>query len=212
LTAANWILDSRQLSRIDRDAILNAMTPFGSRKELPALATLTQDICIAFGASFVNNLKITTFAHPIVALSCFLDLTDDPSTANSIAAMPTLSRDKTLLEAAKKAQAARFADGRSLSSILTAFRASRATVNPFAFDGPPVFSLSKLELEQLQMLSKELNWADEMNRHDLSENGRKLGLQFMKKPSIQLLGKLLAISRQTITLILKKKPSTIQCL
>jgi hypothetical protein len=122
VTVTNWILHSRQLASHDRDSIVNALTPFVSRKELSALATVTEDVCIAFGASFVDGLRLNEFTNPVSALSHFLDLTDDSSKAISIVQMPQLSREKALLDASKAAQAGRFANGPNVSSLLAAFR------------------------------------------------------------------------------------------
>jgi hypothetical protein len=183
-----------------------------SRKGLLSIATLLEDVCTAFGASFVENLRITEFQSPLSALSHLLDLTDDPSQAASIARLPSRSRENKLQRASEVIRAARFADGRSVSSLLKAFKPSSVVPNPFTFDGTPVFSLSVPELEQLRELANELTFVDIMNRREVLENGQNLGTQFASNPAIGLLGRLLAIVRQTITLVLKKRPFTIQCL
>jgi hypothetical protein len=159
----------------------------------------------------MDRLRMNEFTTPVSALSLFLDVTDDPSKANSIVKMLQFSREKALLDASKAAQASRFANGQTISSLLDSFRLFSETANPFAFDGTPVFGRPESDIETLKELSLELDSANEMNRHDLIENGARIGAQFIKNPSIQRLGKLLAIGRQTMSLVLKKKLFTVHC-
>jgi hypothetical protein len=212
LTVGNWILDSRQLSPSDRSTVLNVLIPFAQRKELPAIATLVEDICIAFQASFVKRLRIDEFQKPIEALSQFLDLVNSPKLANSIVDLRKSTRETKLREASQQARTSRFAEGRSVSALLAAFAPSSERPDPFAFEGKPTVALSESEREQLNSIANELNFADAMNRRELVEAGQGLGTDFSKIPSIETLGRMIAIVRQMMMHILKKRPFTMQCL
>jgi hypothetical protein len=154
---------------------LNALLPFAKNEQLPALATLAEDICVAFGGSFMTELQLSRFRNPVTTLSQFLDLSDDPSQGLSIGKMSGPSQEKALLKASEHVRTLSYADGRPVQELLDAFQASPGTSTPFAFDGTPVFSLSPEELGQLRELAEELTFADRMTRHELLACSREIG-------------------------------------
>jgi hypothetical protein len=176
LTIGNWIMNSSRFSPNDRNVLRKSFLPFVSWKGLLSIATLLTNICVEFGALFVENLSITKFRNALSALSHLLDLINRPIQATTIARLPSRSQETRLQKASEASRVGRFADGRSISPLFAAFKSPGGVANPFTFDGTAVLSLSVPELDQLRDLANDLTCMDPMNRWEVLENGQNLGM------------------------------------
>jgi hypothetical protein len=124
LTIGNGIMNSSRFAPNDRNVLLKPFLSFVSREELLSIATRLEDVRIEFEVLFVESHRITEFRNPLSGLSYLLDLINGPSQTTSIARLPSRSRENKLHRTSEVIRAARFADGRSVSSLLEVFKSS----------------------------------------------------------------------------------------
>jgi preprotein translocase subunit SecA len=180
-------------------------------KEIQAFCALAEDIVLSFGAAFLKGITLKHFEEANQILVAFLALTDDPETAQRLAASKEYG--PRLMKAAEDARNARYGrDPQTIDDLVRCFQGSSQPLQPhaFAFDGTPQFPLTSSELSQLQEIAGCMANTG-FSRSELVAEGQRLGKLFQSTPSVESLGRLIRLVRFGFQEVLGKRPFLIQC-